>query len=77
VQRLAILQPPNSAPAKHRAKYAPEEPMVLTVVMVLPNDIGTGHLFTVIPNYETEARLAKESQLTRFQLRGQPGNQPV
>jgi hypothetical protein len=51
--------------------------MVLTVVMVLPNDIGTGHLFTVIPNYETEARLAKESQLTRFQLRGQPGNQPV
>jgi hypothetical protein len=44
--------------------------MVLTVAMVLPNDIGTGHLFTVIPNHETEARLAKESQLTRFQIEG-------
>jgi hypothetical protein len=44
--------------------------MVLTVAMVLPNNIGTRHLFTVIPNYETEARLAKESQLIRFQIEG-------
>jgi hypothetical protein len=36
--------------------------------MVLPNDTGAGQLFIVIIDYEIEIKLAKETQLTRFQM---------
>ena len=35
---------------------------------ILPGDIGASHLYIPIPDRETEARLAKEAQLTGFQL---------
>jgi len=35
---------------------------------VLPDDIGAAHLYISIPDQETKARIAREAQLTGFQL---------
>ena len=38
------------------------------MAIVLHKDTGARQLFIIIPDYETEIKIAKETQLNRFQM---------